>query len=65
MEDREIYDPDVKRIQMDMKGNDITLNTFYYLNKDYDFTKKFKTDAEDGEEDHKVDGGQKGIFSIY
>ena len=50
MEERELYEPDVKRIQMDMKGNDITMNTFYYLSKDFDFTKKQK---EDSDEDKK------------
>lgn len=56
MEDREIYDPDISRIVQDMKGNDITLNTFYYLNKHYDFTKK----AVENDSQHPQDSGHKG-----
>lgn len=62
MEEREIYNPDVKRIQDDMKGNDITLNTFYYLNKDFDFTKKFTNTEEDDKEEEKLEGGHKGKY---
>jgi hypothetical protein len=62
MEEREIYNPDVKRIQDDMKGNDITLNTFYYLNKDFDFTKKFTNTEEDDKEEEKLESGHKGKY---
>jgi exonuclease 1 len=56
MEKREIYNPDVKRIQSDMKSNDITLNTFYYLNKDFDFTKKDSETPEEEKQDNSAQG---------
>ena len=65
MEEREIYNPDIKRIQADMKGNDITLNTFYYLNKDFDFTKKFANTEEDDKEEDKLESAHKGTFYVY
>lgn len=58
LEDREMFDPDIKRIKMDMEGNDINLQTFYYLHQKYDFSKK-KENPED-DEDKKIDDGHKG-----
>jgi 5'-3' exonuclease len=57
MEEREIYDVDVKRIETDMKGNDVTHGTFYYLNEKYDLTNKR---TEDSDEEDKLDHSTKG-----
>ncbi|CAI2364037.1 unnamed protein product [Moneuplotes crassus] len=54
LEDREIYEPNVSRILKDMKDNTITTNTFYYLSKDFDFTKK-ETKVEDEEEEKRIE----------
>lgn len=62
MEPREIYDPDVKRIQDDMRNNDINQNTFYYLNKKFDFTKK-QVEGKDDEED-KQEANRQGKSCI-
>jgi len=62
MEEREIYNPDITRIEQDLRNNDITLHTFYYLNKDYDFTKKFDTSNEEDEEE-KMESKNQGNLS--
>jgi hypothetical protein len=62
MEEREVYDVDVKRIEMDMKGNDITHGTFYYLNEKFDLSNKRNDD--DSDEEHKVDHSHKGKFGF-
>ena len=59
MEDREIYDPDIKMIQSDMKGNSITMQTFYYLKEKYDFSNKDKQE-DDSDEENNENNGQKG-----
>lgn len=64
LEDREIYDPDVSRIIKDMKDNSITMHTFYYLSKNYDFTKKDEIKEEQEEEKRTENGNLVLLYYI-